>query len=464
MLPEFHKIDGANLTKRMILLTKGQSSVLLTQTQSEKGGIMSARIFRGIIILLFVTVMIGSFGGVSAGAGKKGKPILVGAPVPRASAYGQNGERGMILALEEINAAGGVNVGEIMRPLSLEIIDSRDEEPGVPTSEVLLAIEKLILQKKSDVIVGGPCMSECGMAAMDLYSRYRIVDIVSIGCYTPSWDKKVGSNLDKYKFSFRESGNVKWYIKEGLDLLTQIKEKFGFNKMYVSIDDSLMCRKAAGIVEKLAMKRGWEIVGRDKHPIGTTDYSAALSDCKKSGAQILFLWAYSPETSILLKQWADMEVPALPLGFIGAAEDPGFWKATNGTCAYTVVTLSETGNVPSNVMPRTMKFYNAFKKRWGVPPRSTGCVSAYEALYVLKDAIERAGTLEKKDLISALEKTNLPAVRGTIRFDENHQIIYGYDPKISVLGCWVQWQGGERVQIFPEAAATGTIKMPPWLK
>ncbi|MBE9522213.1 MAG: ABC transporter substrate-binding protein [Proteobacteria bacterium] len=425
---------------------------------------MNNKIFSTIITLIIAVVLIGTFGVVNANAAKKGKPIIVGAPVPRASAYGQNGERGMILAAEEINAAGGINVGGVMRPLKLEIIDSRDEEPGVPTSEVLLAIEKLILQKKADVIVGGPCMSECGMAAMDLYSRYKIVDIVSIGCYTPSWDKKVAGNPEKYKYSFRASGSVKWYIKEGLDLLKQINEKYGFNKMFISIDDSLMCRKAAGIVEKLAVKSGWEIVGRDKHPIGTTDYSTALRECKKSGAQVLFMWAYSPETSILLKQWSDMEVPAIPLGFIGAAEDPGFWKATKGKGAYTVVTLSETGSVPANVMPQTMKFYNNFKKRWGVPPRSTGCVSAYEALYVLKDAVERAGTLKKDALIAALEKTNLPAVRGTIRFDKNHQIVYGYDPKTSVLGCWVQWQDGKRVQIFPEAAATGKIKMPPWLK
>jgi len=425
---------------------------------------MTNKVLRITIALIVSGLLIGAFGVIKAEAAKKGKPIIVGAPVPRASAYGQNGERGMILAAEEINAAGGVNVAGVMHPLKLEIMDTRDEEPGVPTSAVLLAIEKLILQKKADVIVGGPCMSECGMAAMDLYARYKVVDIVSIGCYTPSWDKKVGSDLEKYKYSFRASGSVKSYIKEGLDLMNQIKGKFGFNKMFVSIDDSLMCRKAAGIVEKLAVKGGWEIVGRDKHPIGTTDYSVALSECKKSGAQILFMWAYSPETSILLKQWADMEVPALPLGFIGAAEDPGFWKATDGKGAYTVVTLSETGNVPNNLMPQTMKFYNNFEKRWNVPPRSTGCVSAYEALYVLKDAVERAGALKKGPLIAALEKTNLPAVRGTIRFDQNHQIIYGYDPKTSVLGCWVQWQDGDRVQIFPEVAATGSIKMPPWLK
>jgi branched-chain amino acid transport system substrate-binding protein len=417
-----------------------------------------------IVIIIITIFCIAGLKPVQGNAGEKGKPIVVGAPVPRASAYGQNGERGMILAAEEINAAGGVNVNGVIRPLKLEIIDTRDEEPGVPTSEVLLAIEKLILQKKSDVIVGGPCMSECGMAAIDLYARYKIVDIVSIGCYTPGWDQKVGKDLKKYKYSFRASGSVKWYIKEALDLLSKINAEYGFNKLFVSIDDSLMCRTAADIVENLAKKSGWDIVGRDRHPIGTTDYSSALSDCKKSGAQVMFLWAYSPETSILLKQWADMEVPALPIGFIGAAEDPGFWNATNGKCEYSVVTLSETGNVPSEATPRSMDFYNSFKKRWDVPPRSTGCVSAYEALYVLKDAVERAGSLEDDALIQALEKTDLPGVRGTVRFDQNHQVIYGYDPKQSVLGCWVQWQNGKRVQIFPAVAATGEIKMPPWLK
>jgi branched-chain amino acid transport system substrate-binding protein len=419
----------------------------------------------GLLALLVAVVTLGiGLAVTQTTAAEKVEPIVVGAPVPRASNYGQNGERGMILATEQINAAGGVNLGGQKRPFKLEIIDSRDEEPGVPTSEVLLAIEKLILQTKVDVVAGGPCMSECGMAALDLFARYKKLDIVSIGCYTPGWDEKVSKDKAKYKYSFRESGSVKWYVKEALDLLRQMKNKFGFEKMYVSIDDSAMCRRASEIVEKLAEKDGWKIVGKDKHPIGTTDYSAALTECKNSGAQILFVWAYSPETSILMKQWSSMEVPALPIGFIGAAEDPGFWKATDGKCAYSIVTLSETGSVPTKATPKAMEFYNAFQKRWGVPPRSTGCVSAYEAMYVLKDAIERAGSLKEEALIAALEKTNLEAVRGTIRFDENHQIVYGYDPKNSVLGCWIQWQDGERVQIFPEVAAMGEIKLPPWMK
>jgi len=418
-------------------------------------------IILGTLFLLAASILLN---GSTWAQAKKGDPILVGAPVPRASAYGQNGERGMILAAEEINAEGGVNVGGVMRPIKLEIIDTRDEEPGVPTSEVLLSLEKLILQKKVDVVVGGPVMSECGIAAMDLFAKYKMLDLVSIGCFTPTWDQKFAQASDKYKYSFRESGSIKWYIKEAVDLLEKIKKEHGFTKMYISIDDSLMCRKAAEIVEGIVTKQGWTILGLDKHPIGTTDYSVLMSNVKKSGAQILFIWAYAPETSILLRQWADMEVPALPLGFIGAAEDPGFWEATKGKGAYTIVNLTEAGATPSNVTPKTMKYFNAYKKRWGVEPRSTGSVSAYEALYVLKDAIERTGSLDKEKLIAALEKTDLQGVRGTLRFDKNHQIVYGYDPKTSVLGNWVQWQDGKRVTIFPEAAATGKIKMPPWLK
>ncbi len=222
---------------------------------------------------LFVTLIALGIGltGIEAFAQKAGEPIVIGAPVPRASNYGQNGERGMILATEEVNKAGGVKLGGVMRPIKLEIIDSRDEEPGVPTSEVLLAIEKLILQSKVDLVAGGPCMSECGMAALDTFARYKKLDMVSIGCYTPGWDEKVSKDRQKYKYSFRESGSVKWYVKEALDLLKQMKNKFGFDKIYVSIDDSAMCRRASEIVENLAVKDGWKIVGKDKHPIGSTD-------------------------------------------------------------------------------------------------------------------------------------------------------------------------------------------------
>jgi len=386
----------------------------------------------------------------------KATPILVGCPIPRASTYGQNGERGMILASEEINKAGGIDIKGVKHPMQLAIIDTRDEEPGVPTSEVLLAIEKLILQKKVKVLMGGPCMSECSIAAMDIYAKHKVVDLASIGGYTPTWDQKLASDPEKYKYSFRVSGSVRWFIKEAVDLLDEVKEKFGYSKMYISIEDSLMCRAAAEAVEKLVVPKGWQIVGYDRHPITAQDFSVILRECRNSGAQVLFTWVYAPESGILIRQWADLKIPAIPIGFCGAADDPGFWQQTSGRAAFTTATICEAGATPVSITPRSLPYYNAYLKRWKVPPRSTGSVSAYDGAYILKDGIERAGTTDADPLIVALEKTNLPAARGTARFDKNHQIINGYDPNTSTLGNWIQWQDGKRITVWPKVG-TGDV-------
>lgn len=76
------------------------------------------------------------------------KPIIIGAPLSMAYLYGWDAQRGMQLAVDEINAAGGVNVNGKKRVFQVEVIDTRDLEPGVPVSEALMALERLILNKK----------------------------------------------------------------------------------------------------------------------------------------------------------------------------------------------------------------------------------------------------------------------------------------------------------------------------
>jgi branched-chain amino acid transport system substrate-binding protein len=293
-----------------------------------------------------------------------------------------------------------------------------------------------------------------------------VVDLASIGGYTPTWDIKSGKDIAKYKYSFRASGSVKWFIKEAVDILDDVKAKFGFSKMFISIEDSLVCRTAADAVQAAVGPKGWQVVGYDRHPITAQDFSVILGDCKKSGAEVMFTWVYTPESAILLRQWADLKIPVLPIGFCGAAEDPEFWKQSKGRAAYSIATLCEAGATRVSVTPRSIPYYDAYLKRWKVPPRSTGSVSAYDGAYILKDALERAGTLDADPLVAALEKTNLPVARGTARFDKNHQIINGYDPKTSTLGNWIQWQGGKRVTVFPKVGTgdVGNVELPPVMK
>ena len=111
--------------------------------------------------------------------------ITVGCPLSTAFLYGWDAERGVKLAVEEINAQGGVNVGGKKMPFKVEVIDTRDLEPGVPVSDALMAVEKLILEKKADFLIGGPVRSEAALAAMDLLGKYKRVSILTTGVLTP---------------------------------------------------------------------------------------------------------------------------------------------------------------------------------------------------------------------------------------------------------------------------------------
>jgi branched-chain amino acid transport system substrate-binding protein len=395
------------------------------------------------------------------------KPIVIGAPLATAFLYGWDAERGIKLAVEEINAKGGVTVGKSKRPFKVEVIDTRDLEPGVPVSDALLVVEKLILEKNADFMVGGPVRSEAALAAMDLLSKYKKVSILTTGALTPAYHKRVGDEYDKFKYCFRISGEVGWMVTgEFLPCLMDIKAKYGLNKLFIMVQDVAHARGGGDLVAKLASEKGWEILGKEIYPTGTTDYSIGLLKAKQDQAQVLLVWMDMPESSILLKQWFDMKIPALPFGTIVAAvEQPGFYKATEGKGEYALASLVNAGNAPSKATPWTMKFVEAYQKKYGLEPEGYGTSSSYMAVYVLKDAIERAGSVDSEAVVAALEKTDMMGVYGRIKFNpKNHQVIPGIDPKEGAVGTIFQWQKGKRVVVFPPKIAMGEVKLPPWMK
>ena len=420
---------------------------------------------KGLLVLVTIALAV-SVVGLDCAKVESAEPIIIGAPIPRASTYGQNCERSMILATEEINAAGGIKVGGVMRPIKLEIVDTRDQEPGVPTSEVLLSMEKLVLDKGAKILAGGPIMSEVCLAALDFYPKYKVLGLISAGCWTPGWHKKTAKNIATYRYAFKPSGNAVYWLKTIIPMLKNIKEKYGFDKMYVTIGDAAHAQASRRIVKGAATKQGWNIVGDEVHPLATMDYSMLLRDVKKTKAQLLFIWDHTPESLTMIKQWYDYKVPALAMGFVGPTDDPAMWKQTRGKVAYLVEWGGEAGSLPGqNITPLTKPFFEAFKKRWGMEPRGAIHVPSYSVVYLIKDAIERANSLDPEALISVIEETDMVTPGGRMRFDKgNHQAIYGSDPKETLVGQALQWQDGKRVTVWPPKIATGELKLPPWMK
>jgi branched-chain amino acid transport system substrate-binding protein len=394
------------------------------------------------------------------------KPIILGAPLSTAYLYGWDAERGIKLAVDEINAAGGVNVKGKKRPFKVEVIDTRDLEPGVPVSEALMALERLILNKNADFIIGGPNRSEAALAAMSLLSKHKKVSIVTSGVLTPKYHKMVAEKYDKFKYCFRIHGEAVNLIGEIIANFADLKEQYGLTKVFIMAQDVSHARGAAKVMGKVAGSKGFEVTGTEIFPTGTTDFSMALLKAKSTGSQILNIWMDMPESAILLKQWYDLQIPALPFGStLAAAEQPGFWEATNGKGEYTLCNVVNAGNAPSEATPWTMKFYNAYAKKWGVEPEGLGSSSSYMAVYVLKEAIERAGTLDSDKVVTALEATDIMGVYGRLRFDpKSHQVIVALDPKDGAVGSILQWQDGKRVVVYPKSIAKGSIQLPPWMK
>jgi hypothetical protein len=189
-------------------------------------------------------------------------------------------------------------------------------------------------------------------------------------------------------------------IGEIIANFADLKEKYGLTKMFIMAQDVSHARGAAEVMGKVAASKGFEVTGTEIFPTGATDFSMALLKAKSTGSQILNIWMDMPESAILLKQWYDLKIPALPFGStLAAAEQPGFWDATEGKGEYTLCNVVNAGNAPSVATPWTMKFYDAYTEKWGVEPEGLGSSSSYMAVYALKDAIERAGTIDSDEVL-----------------------------------------------------------------
>lgn len=390
------------------------------------------------------------------------EPIILGVPTSLGFLEGKEGLACVNMAVDEINAAGGVNVGGDMRPFKVVAIDARGAEPGVPVSDVIRAHKRLILEDKADFIVFGSFRSECAIACMDLVGQHQIPMLLGTAM-SPGMQKKVVKEYDKYKYTFRVCLNAVYLIKYLGGTMAYLNKEFGFNKVFIMNQDVAWARKTGDLMIKLVFeKMGWDVVGRQSYPTGASDFSSGLMKARAKGAQVILPIFDMPQSGILVKQWKTMHIPALMAGFISPLAGPGAWKSFDGKIAGAMNCIFEIGNMPCPKVPASVEFYEKYRKKYGKPIEAGHSPApAYEMVYVLKDAIEKAGTLDGDKVVAALEKTDRQGAMGRIRFGKDHQVVYGNDPEVEALGCMIQWrEPGKRVIVYPPSVAEAEIELP----
>ena len=403
------------------------------------------------ILLLLATV------GWSADA------IILGVPTSTGFLEGKECLKAVQMAAEEINAKGGVTVGSKKMPFQIESLDIRDAAPGVPVPEALLGVEKIILEKKPTALLIGPFRSEALMASMDIIAKYKVPLLGTIAM-SPASEAKVKAEPEKYKYIFRPCLNAKFLVKYLAGTMGFINKEFGFNKVFIMHQDVAWARATADIMKKVFFdKAGWEVVDEQSFPTGTTDFSSALMKVRAKQAQVILPIFDMPQSGILVKQWNAMKVPALLSGFVSPLAGPAAWNTFDQKIAGAINCNFEMGSAISSAkMPLSVAFEEAYEKRWGEKLQAGhGPAPSYESVYILAEAIQRAGSLDPDAITAELKQTDREGVMGRITFDEGHQAIYDMDPATAAVAAVFQWRAdGSRTIVFPPSLADGKIELP----
>lgn len=394
----------------------------------------------------------------------KAEPVKIGIVGPMAFIQGEDAWNGASLAAEELNAAGGIQVGAVKRPVQLVKVDTNEI---MNVADAANALERAITRDKIDFAVGG-FRSEAALAMQEVAADNKKIFVVT-GASLDKMSDNVVKDYERYKYWFRilpprSSDLVKASYAMLGAIAAQVKAELGVPAVKVAV----LAEKAAwteGFVKAAQAnipKMGMELVGVFQPSATATDVGPDLTAIQATGAHLVFTAVSGPMGVALGRQSGEMRLPAIVFGINVEAQKESFWKATGGKANH-VSTLNFYADVEST--PKTMPFVAAFKKKFGRLPTYTA--ASYDAVMILATAATSAGSLDGDKVVPFLEKTDTIGTSSRITFDKGHDVTFGPGNTVP-LG--VQWQDGELVAFFPNGWQGITFKgvkpfvVPPQMK
>jgi branched-chain amino acid transport system substrate-binding protein len=405
--------------------------------------------------------------GLAAGPGAAAQPppVVLGVTTSLRYLEGADSLRAALLAVEEINAAGGVEVAGVRRRLELAPLDLDDASPGAEAARVARRLERFLAGRTVHAIVVGPFRSEVLLSCLEVIARHRVPLLGTIAMTAAT--EELVMRQPRFRYVFRVGLDSSYLVEYLAQAMAMLEERYGWRRVFIINQDVAWARATAGRLVRVFFKpRGWRVLGQENVPSGAEEFAPVLKQARRLGAQVILPIFDMPQSSYLVEQWASRRVPALICGFISPLAGPGAWQAFGGKVDGLLNLAFELGNLPSARHPPSVTFYRAFQRRFGQPIQAGhGPAPAYEAVHILAEAIARAGSLDPEALVDELEATDRAGVMGRVRFHPGHQAIFGDHPDRAALACLFQWRpDGRRVIVHPAAVAEGRVELPEFVR
>jgi branched-chain amino acid transport system substrate-binding protein len=396
------------------------------------------RILR-ILMVLFLSVTLCFTFGLSSSMAADSVKVGIVLPLtgPQAK-FGEVEKLSFDLALEEINAAGGING----KKLEL-LIEDDTGRPDVGRS----VVEKLITKDKV-VMIGGGYSSSVTYAVAGVCQQNAMPFLVNTG----SADKITTSGWD---WIYRLNPPVSHYADAVESLLV---EKIKPKTVAILHENSLFGSKGASSLATTCKKLGIKVVLQQGYEHGGIDYKPVLTQIKRLNPDIVYMVSYIMDASLLMKQSREMKLT--PKMFIGGAAGftlPEFVENA-GKASDKVISATLWHQVLP--WPGAMDYYNKFVKKYNRPTEYHGA-EAYAAAYVIADVLKRTKSDKNTDIKAALSATDMMTVFGPVKF-----VDWGKMKNQNKAATYVvQWIDGKLEMVWPKEASTKNFEYPvDWLK
>lgn len=382
----------------------------------------------------------------------KAEAIKIGVLAPFNTQPGDGIRNGIAMAVEEINAAGGVDG----RPL--QVVEINDEYSAEKT---VRGYQRLAGRDGVVAVLG--VAGDGIFPIMEQLARYK-VPMITTGTGSDRLTEMVAGNPDRYRWFFRVMHKSSELGDVTADFAIHcLAEKHGIEKFAIMVEDDIWTKYIRDIwTKKLSENPGTQVVYSGTFGFQTKDFSVLLQQIIDSKAEYILDASSRVDATTYLKRWATVNGP--PIGAIPTGAGTKRYYDLIGDQGLYVVSVATLPSPENPLTEQSGKWWEKYFARYGDPAYTSAY--SYDAVYILADALKRAGGGSDADkLVSALEATDHPGVMARWIFEKDHHGRYGPGYRVIPIFQYVEaGPRGYKVIWPPDRAAASFVKKGPAVK
>ncbi len=312
--------------------------------------------------------------------GQSGEPIKIGVIAEVQSIAGAATPGGAEIAADEINAKGGI----LGRKIEIVSYDNKSS-----SADSVRAFQRAVSEDKVSAVIAS-YISEVVLALEPWAARLKM-PMITPGAASNEITKAIHNDYEKNKYTFHgyltSAAQAQLVCDAAKDLLV---DSLKFKSVAIMSEDAAWTKPLDVGYEACFPKAGMNVVEHIRFSPDTTDFTPIFNniESKKPSAIVTGISHVGVQPTV---QWKNQQVPIPMFGISAQALSPTFWNDTNGAADGIPSLAVATPDVA--VTPKTKPFAQAFKAKFGKPPAYTG-YTAYDDVYIIAEAIQRAGSTD----------------------------------------------------------------------